>query len=108
MKGTFVTTLYHYCSNQAFLGTIQAKAVRLSMLSLSNDTSEGRDVRSVMASLIEDTKQREEAQSFFDRALAQHIIGFGYCLSQKTISSASGAGTQMTARASPSATTSQR
>jgi hypothetical protein len=34
--------LYHYCSNATFLSIIESNTIRLSDLSLSNDSQEGR------------------------------------------------------------------
>ena len=45
-------TLYHYCSNATFTSIIESKSIRLSLLTLSNDTKEGQHVRDVMEGLI--------------------------------------------------------
>lgn len=39
--------LYHYCSNATFLSIVESDSIRLSDLSLSNDSQEGRWVRKV-------------------------------------------------------------
>lgn len=78
-------TLYHYCPTQSFHAIVQSKSLRLSSLSLSNDTMEGKLVNKVIADLAKKdsldpvaTQRLEESV----RNLERIVDGLGFCLSQ--------------------------
>jgi hypothetical protein len=47
-----MTTLYHYCSNTAFLSIISSREVFASEFTLSNDILEGKWIREVVRQYI--------------------------------------------------------
>jgi len=79
--------LYHYCSNAAFCSIIQNKSIWLSSLSQSNDSMEGRWLRSIFQqacfdSAVKDRHVPDIMQSF------DHLIemsdSLGFCLSEQS------------------------
>lgn len=79
-------TLYHYCSNDAFLSIIQSRKIRLSSLSLANDTAEGKLVGRLIKKLaaedgLKDTVVDEILDSM--RFVESNVEGFAFCLSRK-------------------------
>lgn len=78
------TVLYHYCPTERFLSIVERQELRLSSLSLSNDTLEGRIVESVMATIAARDGlpgyvwERLKIYLQFD----QWIDGLGFCLSE--------------------------
>jgi hypothetical protein len=78
------TVLYHYCPTERFLSIVETQELRLSSLSLSNDTLEGRIAESVMATLAKrdglsgDMWERLKIYLQFD----QLLDGLGFCLSE--------------------------
>ena len=74
--------LYHYCSNEAFVSIIWHQSIWLSLLTLSNDTSEGRHVRSVMSDLLESSEYRMQIMGAVD-TFSEGITAIGFCLSKK-------------------------
>lgn len=79
-------TLFHYCSNEAFLSIITSKKIRLSSLSLANDAMEGKIVARVFRSLAEADKLEEASisrvEGYMLKALDDFIEGVGFCLSE--------------------------
>lgn len=79
-------TLYHYCSTATFHAIVTSKSIRLSSLSLSNDTLEGKLVADTITRLA--TADRLDTQSL---AKLQRSISFfesisdclGFCLSEE-------------------------
>src|SRR5262245_11589821 len=77
--------LYHYCSNEAFCSIIQNKKIRLSSLSLSSDSMEGKLVTKL---LIEKAKEDKFKPSHLEMLQASVSIleelldGLGFCLSE--------------------------
>lgn len=79
-------TLYHYCSSQTFLSILQSRTIRLSSLTSSNDSLEGK----IVAHAIERLAARDELSS----DAIEHIKklmelfgsisdGLGFCLSEE-------------------------
>ena len=79
-----MSILYHYCSNQTFLSIIENVSIRLSSLSLSNDSMEGKLVTDIVYHLAQDDglqlKDIERLQAYIN-GVEQIIIGLGLCLS---------------------------
>lgn len=78
--------LFHYCSNETFLSIAKTKTIWLSSLSLSNDSMEGRLVKSALMRVAEGDKldfhSRErlrESLEFTER----FFDGLGFCLSEQ-------------------------
>lgn len=78
--------LYHYCSNNAFHAIVVNRSIRLSSLSLSNDSMEGKLVAEVMRRLAKADNLSNTAidrlQDSFSN-LEKCIDGLGFCLSEK-------------------------
>lgn len=45
--------IYHHCSNEAFYSIISNQEIRLTSLSLSNDSKEGEIVRNILIGMAE-------------------------------------------------------
>lgn len=78
-------TLYHYCSTEAFYAIAQSHSMRLSSMSLSNDSQEGRlvshavDRLALRDGLTADQRRRiAEDISRYERA----VDGLAFCLSE--------------------------
>jgi hypothetical protein len=88
--------LYHYCSSDAFVSIVTKRAIRLSSLSLSNDSREGRLVGETVVRLAErdglgtqsgwgslgiktDVNRLRDSLSFLERI----FDGLGFCLSEQ-------------------------
>ena len=79
-------TLYHYCPTKSFLDIISSRAIRLSSLSLSNDTMEGKLVSHIFEKLLNDLKLGPEETEDVKNAIkfVETIFdGLGFCLSEK-------------------------
>lgn len=78
--------LYHYCSNEAFHSIISNREIRLSSLSLSNDSMEGKLIERVLLEMAEkdgfNNEQIERLQEKISR-LGLMFDGLGFCLSEK-------------------------
>lgn len=81
-----MTTFYHYCSTEAFVSIIGTRSIRMSALSLSNDSMEGRMVKSILM----DFAKRDSLGVDECRCLAEYLgrleraaEGLGFCLSEK-------------------------
>jgi len=79
-------TLYHYCSNTTFTSIVKSRAVRLSSLSLTNDSMEGKLVTEL---LVDMAKNDGLDSSHIDRLknsvgnLNKMLDGLGFCLSEE-------------------------
>lgn len=80
------TTLYHYCSSAAFHAIVDNKTIRLSSLSLSNDTLEGK----LVAKTIERLAQHDQIPPVKVKLLIEMVQffdsiydGLGFCLSEE-------------------------
>ncbi len=81
-----MTTLYHYCSNATFLSIIQNQAIRLSLLSLSNDSKEGKLVLEMMHQFAVDDALNKKDLDFFHQSLSilgDYFDAIGFCLSEE-------------------------
>lgn len=80
-----MTTLYHYCSNEAFHSIIEKRTIRLFSLSLSNDSMEGKLVSSILTRIAKDDGfAQPDLQRLQEKVdlLEQAIDGLGFCLSE--------------------------
>ena len=77
-------TLYHYCSTKSFLDIISSRAIRLSSLSLSNDTMEGQLVSRIFERFLEqsdiDAEEKEYVRDTIEFVEGM-FDGLGFCLS---------------------------
>lgn len=75
------SVLYHYCSNSAFHSIISQKKVRLSLLSMSNDSKEGRHVLDLARKLLPDTfAYKSKALDELQRVTSL-LSAIGFCVS---------------------------
>lgn len=78
-------TLYHYCSTSAFHAIVSTRSVRLSSLSLSNDTLEGKLVADAISRLAKrdglDANTCDRLQKYLDHT-EKLFDGLGFCLSE--------------------------
>lgn len=79
-----MTVLTHYCSTAAFHAIIESRSIRLSALSLSNDTLEGKLVAGTLAHLadeerLQDYEKRQTLGAL--RVVEEFFDGLGFCLS---------------------------
>jgi hypothetical protein len=75
--------LYHYCSTSTFLSIISSRSIRLSSLSLSNDTMEGKLVARIISRLASQDGIDSAAVKKIDDAvtfLENMFFGLGFCL----------------------------
>jgi len=78
--------LYHYCSNEAFHSIISNKKIRLSSLSLSNDSMEGKILEKELLKIAEEdglTNDQIEGLKSSISSLTSKIDGLGFCLSEE-------------------------
>jgi len=79
-------SLSHYCSNEAFHSIISNKEIRLSSLSMSNDSDEGQLIHSTLLSIAQEHKLNNDELKLFEETLDFFGIMFdalGFCLSEK-------------------------
>jgi hypothetical protein len=78
--------LYHYCSTAAFHAIAETRSIRLSSLTLANDTMEGRIVASAVTRLAKqdslDARATERLLNFM-AAFEEVFHGLGFCLSEE-------------------------
>lgn len=77
--------LYHYCSNSSFVSIIQSNTIRLSSLSLSNDSQEGKLAQKVLIELANENKISADRIEDIKRAFSlfeSSFDGLGFCLSE--------------------------
>lgn len=79
-------TLYHYCSNDTLLAILSSKSVRLSSLSLSNDSMEGK----LGAHILNELAKADGLPNYQIERLKEHtttleriVDGLGLCLSEE-------------------------
>lgn len=81
-----IKTLYHYCSNSAFAAIVESKSIHLSLLSLANDTMEGRLVSEAIMRLADRHKlepySKERLKDSLNN-LEEFFDGLGFCLSEE-------------------------
>jgi Protein of unknown function (DUF2971) len=80
------SVLYHYCSTPAFHAIIESRSLRLSSLSLSNDSMEGKLVARTIARLAErDSLKISDQQRLLEMVatLERYFDGLGFCLSEE-------------------------
>lgn len=78
--------LYHYCSNEAFHSIVSNREIRLSSLSLSNDSMEGQIVKREFLNLAKDERVSNEQIEELKQILSdytQNVDGLGFCLSEE-------------------------
>lgn len=78
-------TLYHYCSTSSFLSIIKTRSIRLSSLTLSNDSKEGKILSDTLNKLFEDESLDKEVYEQIRSAvgfLEEIFDGLGFCLSE--------------------------
>lgn len=80
-----ITSIYHYCSNDAFVSIISSKIIRLSLMDQSNDTEEGRWI---LRSLKQRINQERDLSHVKDILLdmiedsVKFLSSGGFCLSE--------------------------
>jgi hypothetical protein len=77
--------LYHYCSNNSFHLIVDSRKIRLSSLSLSNDTMEGKLVAARLVEMAKDDgldKFKTQLLEKFVFNLEDMVDGLGFCLSE--------------------------
>lgn len=80
------TTLYHYCSTPTFHKIIEDKNIKLSSLSLSNDSMEGKLVGNVLEKLANSgllTLHQRNSIMEVTHLLEEVFDGIGFCLSEE-------------------------
>lgn len=78
-------TLWHYCSNEAFAGIIQNRSLRLSDLTLSNDSMEGRWIGEILNESIAAHPQVSHIEGEGEQWLSvfkQLEKAIGFCMTQ--------------------------
>lgn len=76
--------LYHYTSNSAFLSILRSRELRLSALSQSNDSLEGKWCKHALhAECREQNIHQDRRQEIIDyfQYLCDWVMGYGFCLS---------------------------
>jgi hypothetical protein len=77
--------LYHYCSTEAFHAIVESRSLRLSSLSLSNDTLEGKLVGNTFLRLAKrdklDKTSIQQLQHYME-IVERGYDGLGFCLSE--------------------------
>ncbi len=85
-SGHIPSTLYHYCSTEAFMAIVVNKNIRLSALSMSNDSEEGRLVLRLTEKLGS-TSRTDRAVLAFLKSHWNEVVtaneGLGFCLSER-------------------------
>ena len=79
-------TLYHYSSTEAFHSIISSRSIRLSSLSLSNDSMEGKLVSKLMREIaVADGLDKDSVDGLLSAVsfLEECLDGLGFCLSQE-------------------------
>jgi hypothetical protein len=79
-------TLHHYCSTATFMAIVASKSIRLSALSMSNDSEEGRLVLRLTEKLGEinrtDSAVLASLKAHWNEVVASNE-GLGFCLSER-------------------------
>lgn len=77
--------LYHYCSTDTFVSIISNQSIRLSSLTLSNDSKEGELIKEHLMQLAQDASVNSSALINLKRILQftyKVFDGLGFCLSE--------------------------
>lgn len=84
--GHVPATLHHYCSTETFMAIVASKSIRLSALSMSNDSEEGRLVLRLTEKLGEVSRTHPgviaSLKSHWNEVVAANE-GLGFCLSER-------------------------
>lgn len=81
-----MNTLFHYCTTDTFMRIIEGQSIRLSALSLSNDSMEGKLLHRALMALAERDKLDPKKQSLLSENLAlvhDEFDALGCCLSEE-------------------------
>jgi len=73
--------MYHYCSNQAFHSIIRQRKIRLSLLSMSNDSKEGRHILDVIRKILPADFEHKNALLTELERVIEMIPAIGFCVS---------------------------
>ncbi|EME70638.1 hypothetical protein H261_07021 [Paramagnetospirillum caucaseum] len=73
--------LYHYCSNAAFLSIIESGTIRLSDLSLSNDSQEGRWVKKIINDSLKPSGIETDIPMRYLDEIIDKTRALGFCVS---------------------------
>lgn len=77
-------TLYHYCSVESFHAIISEKSIRLSDLSASNDSQEGKyGIDLLCKKLHEKNGYRQNQSKVIMQLIADLVKGGGFCMSEQ-------------------------
>lgn len=77
--------LYHYCSTDTFVSIISNRSIRLSSLTLSNDSKEGELIKEHLMHVAQDAGVYRSVLRNLERALQvtyEVFDGLGFCLSE--------------------------
>jgi Protein of unknown function (DUF2971) len=78
-------TLYHYCSVESFHAIISGKSIRLSDLSTSNDSQEGKYGISLLCKELQKKYgYQEDPSKVIMELIADQIKGGGFCMSTQS------------------------
>lgn len=84
--GHMPATLHHYCSTETFMAIVSSKCIRLSALSMSNDSEEGRLVLRLTEKLGEVNRTHPAVlaslKAHWNEVVAANE-GLGFCLSER-------------------------
>ncbi len=78
--------LYHYCSTETFVSIVTNRTIRLSSLTLSNDSQEGLVILDVLLQLAKDAGLDKLDLAVFEKHLQlgyELFDGLGFCLSEE-------------------------
>lgn len=85
-RGHVPATLHHYCSTETFMAIVANKTIRLSALSMSNDSEEGRLVLRLTEKLGEVNRTHPAViaslKAHWNEVVAANE-GLGFCLSER-------------------------
>lgn len=80
-------TIYHYCSTETFISIITNKTIRMSLLTLTNDSHEGRSIYNKILEFSYKTIANYHTRIQFKNTLDNiynSFEGFGFCLSEES------------------------
>lgn len=78
--------LYHYCSTETFVSIVSSRSVRLSSLTMSNDSKEGELIKEYLIQVAQGAGLAPNVLRNFERALEftyEMFEGLGFCLSEE-------------------------
>ena len=79
--------LYYYCPTEAFYNIIQFKSIWLYLLTLSNDSTEGRILKDFIEKKAKDSRMKKANQRGVEAALKLQLefkLAFGFCLTKES------------------------